>query len=257
METKSGVNEKSYGYERVNSGIPGFDEIVNGGLLRGRTFLISGSPGAGKTIFSMQFIYSGASRFDENGVYVTFEETPEQLRKDMGHLGWDLKRLEDERKLILIDASSARIGISSGEKFVVHRPFVLDSLLSDIYKSIKEIGAKRAVIDCLDAAELHAKDLDEFRKYILKLSAILKSLKCTSILIVESPDSHRMSRYGVEEFVTDGIIVLHYNLESNRRVRSIEVVKTRGSKHSHDLKWLDITDRGIEVKSIPKPDWNE
>jgi len=161
-----------------------------------------------------------------------------------------VKRLEEEGELILIDASSARIGLSTGERFVVHRPFTLDSLLSDIYESIKKIGAKRVVIDCLDAAELHARDLDEFRKYILKLSSILKSLGCTSILIVESPDGHRVSRYGVEEYVSDGIIVLHHNLEKNRRVRRIEVVKTRGSKHSPDVKWLDITDRGIEVKSV-------
>ena len=251
MEAKSGVNkQKSYVYERVISGIPGFDEIVNGGLLRGRTFLISGSPGAGKTIFSMQFVYNGALRYGDNGVYVTFEETPEQLRKDMLRLGWDLKKLEDEKKLILIDASSARIGMSSRERFVVHRPFTLDSLLSDIYLNIKKIGAKRVVIDCLDAAELHSKDIDAFRKYILRLSAILKSLDCTAILISEAPGGNRISRYGVEEFVTDGIILLHHNFEKNRRVRKIEVVKTRGSKHSSEMRLLDITDRGIEVKNI-------
>jgi len=233
---------------RVASGIHGFDALINGGMLRGRTYLLAGPPGTGKTIFGIQYIYNGAKIYGENGIYVTFEETPDQLRRDMLHFGWDLGKLENTRQLILVDASSARIGLSSQENYIVHRPFTLDSLLSDIDKNIETIDARRIVIDCLDAAELHAKSSEEYRRYVFRLSAILKTLECTSLLISESPGDGRISRYGVEEYVTDGIIYLSSTLEENRRIRKVEVVKARGTSHSQTVEEFEITSNGIEVQ---------
>jgi len=265
------------GTNRARSGIPGFDELTKGGLIRNRAYLTAGSAGTGKTIFSMQFIHSGAVKYRENGVYVTLEETPEQLRRDMFSFGWNLKKLENEGGLILLDASSSRVGFGSKEKFVVPRPFTLDALIYEVNRCIEKIKAKRVVIDCLDAMGLHAKDPEEFRKSLLKLTMILKSFECTSLLISESFDGKAPSRYGVEEFVTDGIVMLHHALDENiseettldenpvngnllqeskswtrTRTRRIEVLKMRGSDHSHDLHKFVITQDGVAVESHPE-----
>jgi len=265
------------GANRARSGIPGFDELTNGGLIRNRAYLAAGSAGTGKTIFSMQFIHSGIVKYGENGVYVTLEETPEQLRRDMFSFGWNLKKLENEGRLILLDASSSRVGFGSKEKFVVPRPFTLDALVYEVNRCIEKTKAKRVVIDCLDAMGLHAKDVEEFRKSLLKLTMILKSFECTSLLISESFDGKAPSRYGVEEFVSDGMIMLHHALDENiseettldenpvegnllqeskswsrTRSRRIEVIKMRGSDHSHDLHKFVITQDGIIVESHPE-----
>jgi len=265
---------------RARSGIPGFDELTKGGLIRNRAYLTAGSAGTGKTIFSTQFIHNGAVKYGENGVYVTLEETPEQLRRDMFSFGWNLKKLENEGKLILLDASSSRVGFGSKEKFVVPRPFTLNALLYEVDRCIEKIKAKRVVIDCLDAMGLHAKDMEELRKSLLKLTMILKSFECTSLLISESFDGKAPSRYGVEEFITDGIIMLQHALDESiseettlddnpadgnfqnllqeskswtrTRTRRIEVIKMRGSDHSHDLHKFVITQDGVTVESHPE-----
>jgi len=263
--------------DRARSGIPGFDELTNGGLIRNRAYLIAGSAGAGKTIFSMQFIHTGAAKYGENGVYVALEETPEQLRRDMFSFGWNLKKLENEGRLILLDASSSRVAFGSEEKFVVPRPFTLDTLLYEVNRCVEKINARRVVIDCLDAMGLHAKDLEEFRKSLLKLTMILKSSGCTIVLVSESFDGKSPSRYGVEEFVADGMIMLHLSLDENvseemtldesptegnllqeskawdrTRSRRIEVLKIRGSDHSHALHKFMITQDGVVIESSPE-----
>jgi len=234
--------------DRVSSGIQGFDELVEGGLIKDRVYLVSGSSGSGKTIFSMQFIYNGITQFKENGVYVTFEETPEQLRRDMSGLRWELKRLEEAGKLALIDATSARVGLGSKEKFVIPRPVTLDSILFEIYKTIQRVGAKRVVIDCLDAMELQAKSPEDFRTSLLKLISILKSFNCTSFLVIEAPEK-KISRHGISEFVSDGIICLYYVLEDDKRLRKIEVLKMRGTDHSSRIVPFQIGKNGIAVLS--------
>jgi len=270
MSTEDDVAEKreeavsqvvSAGTKRARSGIPGFDELTNGGLIRNRAYLVAGSAGTGKTSFSMQFIYSGAAKYGENGVYVTLEETPEQLRRDMFSFGWNLKKLESEGKLILLDASSSRIGLGSKEKYTVPRPFTLDALLHEVNRCVQEIRAKRVAIDCLDAMGLHAKDREEFRSSLLWLTTILKSSECSSLLVSESFDvfGKTPSLYGVEGFVVDGIIMLHYALDlllkdkpwTRTRTRRIEMLKMRGSDHSHDLHKFAITQDGVVVETYP------
>jgi len=265
------------GTDRARSGIPGFDELTKGGLIRNKAYLIAGAAGTGKTIFSMQFIHSGAVKYRENGVYVTLEETPEQLRRDMSRFGWNFRKLEDEGRSILLDASSSRVGVASQEKFIVPRPFTLDALLYETKRCMEKINAKRVVIDCLDAMGLlYAEDPEEFRKSLLTLTMILKSFECTSLLVSES-FGMKNSRYEVEGFIADGIIVLHHELgekildESSfdenpadgnllqeckswtrTRIRRIEVLKMRGSDHSHDLHRFLITQDGIVVESRPE-----
>jgi len=234
---------------RVKSGIPGFDELVRGGLPRNRVYLVSGSAGAGKTIFSVQFLSNGALKYGENGVYVTFETPPEQLRRDVASVGLEPEKLEEAGKLILVDASSSKIGLGTSEKYVVPRPVTLDAILFEIYNAVQKINAKRVALDCLDAIELQSKSEEEFRSVLLKLVSMLKSFDCTSLLVTEAPDDWKVSRMTVESFLADGVIRLYHVREGNKRVRRIEVLKLRGSDHSKRVSTFEIGDGGIEINT--------
>jgi KaiC/GvpD/RAD55 family RecA-like ATPase len=213
--------------------------------------------------------------YGEKGVFVTLEESPEQLRQNMANLDWDIEQLEREDKLILLDASAGRIGFSSDEKFVVSRPYTLDSLLYDIRKCIKHINAKRVVLDCVDTMEIIVKSAEDFRTNLAKLNFLLKSFNCTALLITESVDIRKPSRRGIEEFTVDGVIMLHNSLHeyvsnettveqnmlgenrieeaASMEVRSnkIEISKMRGTNHSRYLHPFIIARGGIQVNPNP------
>ncbi len=263
--------------QRIQSGIPGFDNIVGGGLIRDRVYLLSGPAGAGKTIFSSQFLYNGLIKFNENGVYVVLEETPQQLRENIfNSFSWDLRNLEDSGNLIILDAISSRLGLSSDERFIVPRPFTLEALLYEIQTAIQTVGARRVVIDSLDAMSLELTQVD-LRSLIQRLTMILKSFGCTTLLVSGQAESNNMGRKAVEEYVVDGMIRLHHTLEESvsgettleqnalegnslsedsfamkMRARKIEIPKMRGTSHSHYLHPFIIGDSGVEVKSEPE-----
>src|SRR3989475_11990214 len=115
-----------------------------GGLIRDRVYLLAGPAGAGKTIFSTQFLYNGISKYNENGVYVVLEETPQQLRENVyNSFGWNIQTYEDNGNIVVLDAISSRLGLSSAERFVVPRPFTLESLLYEIQNAIQTVYARR------------------------------------------------------------------------------------------------------------------
>jgi KaiC/GvpD/RAD55 family RecA-like ATPase len=262
--------------QRIQSGIPGFDQIVGGGLIRDRVYLLSGPAGAGKTIFSSQFLYNGLSKYGENGIYVVLEETPQQLRENMyNSFSWDLRSLEESGNLIILDAVSSRLGLGSEEPWVVPRPFTLESLLYEIQTAIQTVRASRVVIDSLDAMSLELTQVD-LRSLIQRLTMILKSFGCTTFLVSGQAEIHG-GRKAVEEYVVDGMIRLNYSLEESvsgetlleqnamrgnsleedsfamkMRARKIEVPKMRGSSHSHFLHPFTIGENGVEVKAEPE-----
>ncbi len=263
--------------QRIQSGIPGFDQIVGGGLIRDRVYLLAGPAGAGKTIFSSQFLYNGLTKYGENGVYVVLEETPQQLRENIyNSFSWDLRTLEDSGSLIILDAISSRLGLGSDERFVVPRPFTLEALLYEIQTAIQTVRAKRVVIDSLDAMSLELTQVD-LRSLIQRLTMILKSFGCTTLLVSGQADMSNTARKGVEEYVVDGMIRLHHSLEESVsgetlleqnamqgnslaedsftmkvRARKIEIPKMRGTSHSHYLHPFTIGENGVEVKSEPE-----
>ncbi len=232
--------------ERIKTGIDGFDKISAGGLLEGRSYLVSGNAGAGKSIFSSQFLYNGAKKYNEPGILVATEETPDNIRENLKNFEMDFRELEKENKLAIIDASAAKIGIPSDEKYVEVKPFDIKSLINEIIDVKEEIDAKRCVVDSITALAYNLKDKSEIRTELLRLSATLGVLGLTTLMTSEAKGDE-ISRFGVEEFITEGTIRLYYNRKEGARVRSIEVYKMRGSDHSNEIHPFDITDNGIEI----------
>ncbi len=233
--------------ERVPTSIPGFDDLCEGGLLRNRTYLVSGTAGAGKTIFGLQYIYNGITKYGENGIYVATEETPPQVREIVKQFGWDFKVLEDEGKLGILDACSTKIGISSDEKYVDVRPFDMRSLLEQIIAMQEELNAKRAFVDGTTSIGFHVQDQSKIRVELLKLCTTLEILGLTSLMTCEIIDDNPAGRFGVESFVTEGTILMSYKRVASVRIRSIEILKMRGTKHSQSIHPYEITTTGITI----------
>ncbi|NMA44688.1 MAG: AAA family ATPase [Candidatus Diapherotrites archaeon] len=236
---------------RIKTNIPGFDELIEGGLPEGRSFLISGGPGTGKTIFATQFLINGA-KLGEAGIYVTLDERPELIREDMLRFGWNLRQYEDQELIKIIDGTTSKIGIPSDEEFTLPATgFDLDKLLLEIMKTIKKIRAKRVVIDSIPALGLNFQNEHDIRKAILKLVYLLSRAGVTTVMTTEiNEDSKQFGKYGVEEFVADGVIILHYMGLGTQSNRTLHIRKMRATKHSEDLHPLQITENGIVIKKI-------
>lgn len=240
-------NNYEQGENRSPTGVEGFDELCGGGLLRDRTYLLSGTSGAGKTIFALQFIYNGITKYGENGIFVATEERPEHIREHALSFNWDLQALEDEGKLAIIDAASTKIGIPSQEKYVDVRPFDMRSMMDQVIMIQEEIDAKRAVVDSSTSIGFYLQDPAKIRVELLKLATTLEILGLTSLMTCEIVDDEHPSRFGVENFVTEGTVAMYYKRMENVRVRSIEIYKMRGSDHSKKIHPYDITTDGIII----------
>jgi len=247
MTDKKNVKKEQIESERVPTGIPGFDELCGGGLLRDRTYLVSGAAGAGKTIFGLQYIYNGITKYGESGIYIATEERPDQVRENVKNFGWDFEVMEDEGKLAIIDACSTKIGIPSHEKYVDVRPFDLRSMMDQIIAIQDQIDAKRAFFDGTTSIGFYLQDPSKIRVELLKLSTTLEVLGLTSLMTCEVIDENMASRFGVETFVTEGTILMYYKRTNHVRVRSIEIAKMRGSDHSKGIHPYEITSEGIIV----------
>lgn len=240
---------------RAKTGIYGLDELIEGGFPPGRTILVTGACGTGKTIFAMQYIYRGAADFDEPGVFVTLDERPEMIRQDMLRFGWDIKKMEAKGKMALVDAAAAKIGYPSEEKFTLPQAGIdMDRLILRIMQIADQIGAKRLVLDSIAGLGLHIDNENEIRKAILKINYMFTKSNATTVLTSEVPEQSfgagpmAFSKYGVEEYTADGVIVLHYlgiGTESNR---SMFIRKMRGTKHIEDILPMEITPKGMVVK---------
>ncbi len=247
MAEKKQIKTEKKDPKRVPTGIAGFDELCGGGLLRNRTYLVSGPAGAGKTIFGLQYIYNGITKYGENGIIIATEERPEQIRENVKMFGWDFGALEDEGKLAIVDACSTKIGIPSHEKYVDVRPFDMRSMMDQIIAIQDDIDAKRSVVDGTTSIGFYLQDPAKIRVELLKLSTTLEILGLTSIMTCEIVDENMPSRFGVETFVTEGTILMYYKRTDSVRVRSIEIFKMRGSDHSKNIHPYEITTNGIVV----------
>ncbi|MEE8167661.1 MAG: ATPase domain-containing protein [Candidatus Hydrothermarchaeales archaeon] len=232
---------------KTKTGIPGLDEILNGGIPKGSSILIAGESGTGKSILSSQFLYNGATQYDENGVLVSLEERPQDLKAEMAEFGWDFQKLEDERKLMIIDASTIKIPIKVNKGFAIGPGYDIEKLMTLISAAVGRIDAQRVVVDTLPALEFGLENAIETRKTIFRLSSLLLELGCTSLMTTETLAPNKISRYGVEEFLLRGVIHMDLILAEGRVVRTLTVRKMRQSRHSLETHPFIIEDNGITV----------
>ena len=246
FRTSNLIKEKElpHNVERVNTGIPGLDEMIGGGFPKGTNILVCGSSGTGKTIFCTQFLHAGILN-EEHGIFITLEERTTDLREEMLSLGWDLAQYERSGELIIIDAASSRINLPSTEEFRMGGGFDIDALVLEIHRAATKVDAKRLVIDSIPALELKINEPAEFRKALFRLSSLLLEIGLTSLMTTESIDPFMISRYGIEEFVARGVIVLSLEEEIADLRRFLRVRKMRGTSHLLRSIPFEITKNGI------------
>lgn len=233
--------------DRVKTGIPGLDELIEGGFPRGDTILIAGKAGTGKSILATQFIYKGAIDYDEPGVFVTLEEPPHLIKRNMIQFGMDLEKLVTDKKISLVDLSPSKAvtPVTIGE----YPSFDLSGLEAIILNHVKKLNAKRVVLDTLSIMAYRFKSRDILREEFFKLTANITKTGCTLLLTSEIPAHHLgLGVFDIEAFLASGVIVLYNEkISDTSRSRSIEVLKLRGSKHSSRIHSMRITDEGIRV----------
>jgi len=231
--------------KRVETGIPGMDEILHGGIPERNVVLLSGGPGTGKTIFSQQFLWNGL-QMGEPGIYVALEEHPVQVRQNMAQFGWDVKPYEERGMFAMVDAFTAGIGKSKEyEKYIVHDLTDIREFIDVLRQAIKDINAKRVVVDSVTTLYINKPSLA--RSIILQLKRVLAGTGCTSIFVSQISVGERgFGGPGVEHGV-DGIIRLDLDEIDGELKRSLIVWKMRGTSHSMRRHPFEITKKGITV----------
>ncbi|MCD6558294.1 ATPase [Thermococci archaeon] len=235
--------------KRIKSGIPGFDDLIQGGFPENTTVLVAGGTGTGKTTFGLQFIYKGAEEYKEPGVFVSLEERAKDLRREVKTFGWDIQALENQKMMAIIDGVSSTVGLPSEEKFALEESFNIDNFLRYIYRVVKAIDAKRLVIDSIPSLAFRLEDERKIREVLLKLNTILLEMGVTTILTTEAPDpkAGRISRYGIEEYISRGLVLLDLQERNIELKRYLLIRKMRETKHSMRKYPFEITARGIVV----------
>jgi KaiC/GvpD/RAD55 family RecA-like ATPase len=203
----------------------------------------------------MQYAYRGAMEYKEPTVYVTLDERPNMIRQDMLRFGWDIAKAEKQGKLAIVDASSARVGFPSDEKYTLPQMGVdIDRLLLKVMQVSDQIGAKRAVIDGVAGLGMHIDSENEVRKVILKINYMLTKSDITTVITSEVDEQAmgagpmKFSKYGVEEYVADGVIMLHYLPIGATSNRTLFIRKMRGTKHGEDMLPMEMSTKGLVVK---------
>jgi circadian clock protein KaiC len=231
------------GVEKIPTGIRGFDEVLEGGVPKGRTLLIIGSTGTGKTVFTNEFLYRGIIDHNENGVYVTFEEHPNDIIKNVRNFGWDFDILIKKKKFIFVDASPDNIPTKeSGD-------YDLSVLIDRIKFAIKKVNAKRVAIDAMSMLFSKFSNKEAIRDVIYHVCDELKSLGVTSVITAEKSggEKNTLSRYGVEEFVVDGVVELVLETGQQQFLRKMFIKKIRGVGYRSGVAEYDITNKGLEI----------
>jgi KaiC/GvpD/RAD55 family RecA-like ATPase len=233
---------------RVPTGIPGFDELIEGGFIEDDVILLTGGPGAGKSTFGIQYLYEGVTRYNEPGVYITFDESPARIMRNMWRHNWDLERLIKENKLRIIRTDPLRYSryikrLNTDEKVDAEEK-TLESVLAQIYNNVQQIGAKRLFIDSITTLKL-SRDPVSVRFILLEFIKSIEGLYCTTL--ISSENKYGPDTFNVEEYLAEGVISLNVSRIGSERVRSIEILKMRGVKHDESIHPYRITDAGIVI----------
>ncbi|MCP9233138.1 circadian clock protein KaiC [Mesorhizobium sp. LMG 17147] len=198
-----------------------------GGLPRGRTTIVGGTPGSGKTVFATQFLAHGITVLDEPGVFVTFEESPVEIEVNMASFGWDIRRWREMNKLVFVDASPR-----DHDQMIIGN-FDLSGLLTRVLHAARQAAAKRIVLDSVTQLFDHfVAEQTSVRRELLRTATALKRDGLTVLMTAERNSEYgEISRHRIEEFVADNVVILRNALDRERRRRTIEVLKMRGSRH--------------------------
>ncbi len=231
------------------TGIRGLDTITDGGLPRGRPTLVCGGSGSGKTLLGMEFLVRGIQEHDEPGVFMCFEERSEDLAQNVGSLGFDLPNLIASKKLVVdaVTIDSDEI-IESGE-------FDLDGLFVRLNTAIDAVGAKRVVLDTIEALFAALSNVHILRSELRRLFGWLKEKGVTAVVTGERGDGS-FTRHGLEEYVSDCVILLDSRVTDQIATRRLRVVKYRGSAHGSNEYPFLIDEQGFTVLPITGIDLN-
>jgi len=236
--------------KKVPTDIEGLDAMLRGGLPFGRCTLVCGGPGSGKTTFSVQFLYNGATKHGETGLYVSLGESPTHLIENMASFGWDIEKLEKERKLIMVDASPIRTlpgEVSIGKINIGKRNFSMLSLIEVVRDRVEENQVKRIVIDPITTTIIQYPDVSERQNAILDLMEAITDLGVTSLMTTELRATSLERQVQAIEFLSHGVIIFHRFTEGGRIIRAIQIEKMRGIAHDHELRPYKILKNGIEI----------
>ena len=240
--TKKKSTPKLKKIQKCLTGIKGFDEITEGGLPKNRATLVSGGAGSGKTLFGIDFLINGAVDYKENGVFMSFEETSDELYDDTASLNLDLKALVLQKKIVLEHVVLER-------KDLQEKDFNLEGLLVRLEHAIDSVKAKRVVLDSIESLFAGIEDNGILRLEIKRLFRWLKEKQVTAIVTGETgQDSY--THHGIEQYVSDCIILLDNRVDQEVSVRRIRIVKYRGSNHGTNEYPFVIDDDGLSVIPI-------
>lgn len=227
---------------KIPTGIEGFDHISMGGVTEGRTVLVAGSSGSGKTLFAAEFLYKGITQFGRPGIFITMEEHPKDIVRNVKKLGWHLDELVEEKRLAFIDASPEPTEVAEVGRYD------LSGLFVQIKHLTEERNAGLLVMDSIGSLFSQFKDASVIRHEICRIIDELKNMGITAILTAERLEEYGpISRFGVEEFVSDNVVILRNVLEEEKCRRTIQVLKMRGDTHYKGEFPFTISDTGISI----------
>lgn len=232
------------GLQKLPTGIAGFDEITGGGLPKGRTTLVMGSPGAGKTLFALETLVNSARTYGESGIFIAFEENSRQIIENAATFGWDLPALERD-KLFFLDAKLPSSIVQSGD-------FDLSGMLAGLSAKAGEMCCKRIVFDGIDVLLTLLNDPVAERREIFRLHEWLLESDTTGIITAKADASDRLSseRYAFMQFMVDCVVQLHHRLSDRVSLRGLRVLKYRGSGFAENEFPLIISSSGMEVATF-------
>ena len=234
----------------VSTGIKGLDVLLeNKGLPKGYKIVVMGSPGSGKTTFGMQFLHHGCLK-GENGVYVTLDEKPENVLNNVSRLGLHLKPFIEQGRLSIVDASPVRTvpgQVKLGTISIGRKEFSLAALIAVIGNHVRDVDAKRLVVDSLTSFFLQFPIGADRRAAFLELLEGITPLGCTTLLLTELRTSRLERPYQFEEYLADGVIILRKYTRNSTVVQSIHIEKMRGVSHNIEPHPYRFVQGGIEV----------
>lgn len=243
MKNRDHIAKPTVQLKKSPTGIRGLDEVTHGGLPTGRPTIVTGGPGCGKTLLALEFLVRGAIEHGEPGVFVAFEETEQELIENAASFGFDLKRLIARRQLFLDFIYIERSEIEeTGE-------YDLEGLFIRLQHAIETVGAKRIVLDTLEALFSGFSNIGILRAEMRRLFRWLKERGITTVITAERGDTN-LSRYGLEEYVSDCVIMLDHRITDQLSTRRLRVVKYRGSLHGTNEYPFLIEQGGISVLPI-------